>query len=342
MSIKACGDGSALATGFNEGIAFTDQPAGSHGIAGAVGFGKSPNRTGNAAEDASLNADHLLVEFKIPLTTTLGNGVNPNGVYDANATFWRAWYNPDVALFYSYIDPETGAVEQAPLSGPPDMDQDQVDDSVDNCAVFQNPGQENDDRNFVQQNPPKLFDDATWVHADVVGNPCDIDADNDGRLNTLEEDSGECGGGNLLPIVRDYDLDRVLDDAECELGFDPLSAASRPTLAQCGSSADSDLDGIADNVEFCYYNGSPGSDNTDRDICTDGEELATVDGNSNVNAADLGNIANASLPPGPYGTPPPPNDVWKMNMDLNKNGVVNSQDIGLAAAQGLGPCTPWP
>ncbi len=118
---------------------------------------------------------------------------------------------------------------------------------VDNCPAIANPLQEWSDRNFIDQTPPSTQDDRTWPNSDPTGDACDTDDDNDDILDTAEP-VGCNASGALSPTNRDTDGDRTLDGAECVLGTNPASAASKPTAAQCaaivgvGVSVDTDGD----------------------------------------------------------------------------------------------------
>src|SRR5262249_33642435 len=68
------------------------------GVEGACGFGKSPNPTGDAFFDASLdnntrgfNVPHAMFEIEVPLTKNADGEPRPNGgVYDPSPAFWSA------------------------------------------------------------------------------------------------------------------------------------------------------------------------------------------------------------------------------------------------------------
>jgi hypothetical protein len=216
-----------------------------------------------------------------------------------------------------------------------------TDTTRDNCIGLTNNLQLNADGNFVDMTPPKSSDDRTWVNSDGVGDACDSDDDNDGILDFYEP-VGFCSGFTLDPLQRDTDLDRYVDNAECSIGTDPTSSASRPTTAQCvtasgaaSTSTDTDSDGVKDHTEYCQYGSDPANDNTDGDACTDGRETGNVDGNQTINGADLGVIASA-VPLGAYPTPYSGSE-WRWDTDVDKNGTVNAADLGLAASK-FGAC----
>jgi CSLREA domain-containing protein len=197
--------------------------------------------------------------------------------------------------------------------------------SVDNCNALWNQPQLNTDGNFID-NDPYATDDKTWIRSDAQGDDCDADADNDGL------DDGEEGGlpygicpaatGPTNPLLRDTDGDRFLDGAECNLGFDPVDAASKPALSACGSSADTDGDRIADRIEVCNYNSNPNSNDSDGDVALDGAkdgcEVASINADRVVNAGDQLLLSQEIVR-----IPPPAKLV---NFDLNKDGAVNAGD----------------
>ena len=216
-----------------------------------------------------------------------------------------------------------------------DVDGDGLLYAADNCATIANAGQANYDANFIDQTPPSTQDDLTWVVSDGRGDVCDLDADNDGIGNGAE--AAGCGGsGPLLPTNRDTDGDRAVDGAECAVGTNPGSAASRPTPAQCAAylgvaiAADTDGDKIRDNTEFCGYNSSRATSDTDGDGVLDGCEIASLNNDTIVNVADRGLLAIEF-------TRPVPQSAKIVNMDLNKDGVINVGDVGLLATL-FAPC----
>ncbi len=230
-----------------------------------------------------------------------------------------------------------------------DTDDDGVADTIDNCDDTPNPGQANADANFIDLSPPELYDDVTLANSDTAGDACDDDDDNDGLLDADEvvHPVPGCPSATTAtnPAVADTDGDRTLDGAECILGFNPASAASRPPVGPIEPDADNDLlpdalettlgsdpndvdtdnDRMIDGVEFRYYNTSPLVTNTDGDICSDGEEIASINGDLRVNVVDLQQIAQSQ------GLPTDP--LYLANMDMNKNGQINVADIQIAATQ---------
>ena len=207
-----------------------------------------------------------------------------------------------------------------------DSDGDGVVDSVDNCPADPNPGQENADRNFIDQTPPSTQDDRSWPNSDAAGDACDTDDDNDGILDANEA-AGCNGSGPLGATDRDTDGDRVLDGPECVLGTNPASAASKPTAAACGSSADSDGDHIPDRAEVCGNNTPPNDADTDADLdgspnpgpTKDGCEAASLNNDRVVNAGDqLLMLQEILREPSP--------SLRLVSFDVNKDGGVNAGD----------------
>ncbi|MBI5288736.1 MAG: SBBP repeat-containing protein [Chloroflexi bacterium] len=207
-----------------------------------------------------------------------------------------------------------------------DTDGDGIPDASDNCVSVPNAGQENADRNFIDQTPPSTQDDRTWPNSDWPGDACDTDDDNDGLLDTAEP-AGCNGSGPLSPTNRDTDGDRVLDGPECTLGSNPASAASKPAPAACGPTTDADGDRISDRAEICGYNTNPNAMDTDGDqdgfpttgLAKDGCEAASLNNDRIVNAGDqlllVLEIIREVTP-----------SLRLVSFDVNKDGVVNSGD----------------
>ncbi len=211
-------------------------------------------------------------------------------------------------------------------------DADSLNDAADNCPAVTNAGQQNNDRNFIDLPPSKAYDDLTRPMSDTVGDACDADDDNDGISDALEL-AGPCASatGATNPLSSDSDGDRVLDGAECALNTNPLSAANFPSSIQCGSTIDSDGDGILDFREFCYYGTSVTSANSDGDNCRDGQEIASINGDLAINVVDLQQIAQSMG----HSTSP----QYIPNMDITKNGSIDVADLQQAAQQ-QGFCSP--
>lgn len=204
-----------------------------------------------------------------------------------------------------------------------DNDLDGIANPLDNCIDDANADQANSDANFIDLTPPKSSDDLTWINSDVFGDACDSDDDNDGLPDAAEAAGSACGSTITNALALDTDGDRFTDRAECEQGFDPTLAASKPALnTNCGPAGDADGDKVSGRVEYCNYNSDPLNPNTDADACADGKETASVNGDTTVNVADIGLIAQE------FGSIPP----RLANMDLNRDGVINIADRGIAAS----------
>jgi polyhydroxybutyrate depolymerase len=210
-----------------------------------------------------------------------------------------------------------------------DADCDAVPDTADNCGAAYNPGQNNNDRDFIELGPTKAFDDLTRPNSDALGDACDPDDDNDGLTDADELTGAACGGIITDPLKEDTDGDRVLDGAECAIGTDPTNAASFPSAAQCGATTDPDGDGVATFREYCYFNTDPNNANTDGDACDDGKEIASINADLAVNVIDLSQVAGAFGP-----APGPP---YIVQFDVNKDGAINVLDLSFVAGQ-FGNC----
>jgi hypothetical protein len=209
-----------------------------------------------------------------------------------------------------------------------DLDADGLIGALDNCPNASNPGQENNDRNFLNL-PGKAFDDLTQPNSDLLGDACDGDDDNDGRSDADEIAGTGCAGTD--PFDSDSDGDNFLDGAECVLGFDPNALAVKPAEAACGASGDADGDGLLTRREICYYNTNPNSANTDGDACTDGREVASVNANNSVDVLDLQQVASEA---GVYAAPGSP---VKVDFDITRNLTIDVIDLQQTAAR-AGSC----
>lgn len=201
--------------------------------------------------------------------------------------------------------------------------------------------------NHIDLPPNRAFDDLTWPNSDTIGDNCgDADDDNDGILDVDETAGPPCASatGSTDPLKADTDGDRTLDGAECALGTDPTNPNSRPPLIVLpdadsdglpdaldpnDADTDTDDDGIRDGLEFRFYNTDPTNINTDGDVCRDGKEVASVDGNAAVTAGDLGIVGSALGPSS--------GSNYHPTFDLDKNGSVTAGDLGLTASL-LGNC----
>jgi hypothetical protein len=217
------------------------------------------------------------------------------------------------------------------VDGGADSDGDGVLNVSDNCPSEHNPGQENNDRNFIDLPGSIPYDDATLAMSDGFGDACDADDDNDGLADTAESPGPPCAAASAgtNPLVADSDGDRAIDGAECARNTNPASAASFPSPAQCGGNADTDGDGIIDFREICYYGTSINNANSDGDGCNDGREASTVNGDQTVNVIDLQQIAMRAGPStGPN---------YHANFDVTKNGAIDVIDLQTTAAR-TGAC----
>ena len=216
----------------------------------------------------------------------------------------------------------------------------------DNCPFDANGSQTNTD-NAPITTPGIIPLDITIPMSDARGDGCDPDDDNDGILD-VNEAAGCNGSGPLNPLNPDTDADRIRDGAECALGSNPASAASKPpsvppgdtdadglpdaleaTLGTNPNAVQSDGDGISDGIEYKGYSSNLLSTNGDGDTCTDGREIASVDANTTVNITDIGIVVNS------FGA----NGANRHNIDLTKNGTIDILDILLVAVNFAGtPC----
>jgi hypothetical protein len=215
------------------------------------------------------------------------------------------------------------------VSGTGDSDGDGVPDTLDNCPAVYNPDQLNSDGG---RRPNGSQIPGVWASnpaQDKLGDACDPDDDNDGLLDTSENEL-------VCPfrLVGDSDGDRVLDGFEVATGYNPCSAASKPPWE---GGSDSDADGFIDWTERSGYNTcafagdtTPGyttcanPTDSDGDGCEDWIEMVDVNGNRSANTVDVMLFAVRGM----AGGAPSDSDVL---FDLNKNGSVNSVDVMLAA-----------
>ena len=213
-----------------------------------------------------------------------------------------------------------------------DSDDDGIPDGSDNCPYAYNPHQENTDSalilngadiaNVFRANPDK----------DAEGDACDLDDDNDGPdandgLYTDVEEAAGCGSGATFHLLKDSDGDRAIDGYECKMGTDPNSPSQRP---YCGTSTDSDGDGISNCIEEMGYGTLPNSTDTDGDSsgndgCRDDKQIVDVNGDGVANILDVQAVARIALAPGPF------DPVSKREADINKDGVNNILDVQIAA-----------
>lgn len=224
-----------------------------------------------------------------------------------------------------------GAVSIADAT-PGDTDGDGVANSVDNCAGVWNPGQANNDANAIDI-PGKMYDDITAPNSDISGDVCDNDDDNDGLVDGSEGLLFCAPVGPLESYTDrfnpDTDGDRFLDGAECALGFRPDDPASKPAESSCGTTSDTDGDGLLDYREYCYYGSDTANTHSGGDSCSDGKKVASINADRDVNVIDLQQVADSV---GPSSAP-----GYIENFDMTKNGSIDVIDLQFVAAQ-KGPC----
>ena len=211
-----------------------------------------------------------------------------------------------------------------------DCDGDGDANAADNCPFISNGAQENADVDVVDM-PGALADDATQVRSDTLGDACDADDDNDSRSDADEGSGAGCAGLTSNPLLRDTDGDRFVDGAECALGTNPGVAGSVPLLTACGGAGDTDLDKVADRIEFCRYSSSVSAIDSDGDadgsgggvgLTKDGCEVASLNADRIVSSIDQGILASVISGANPYG----------LGADINKDGVTSSIDQGIMAS----------
>jgi hypothetical protein len=246
-----------------------------------------------------------------------------------------------------------------PFIGAGDSDGDGLNDPSDNCPSVANASQSNNDRNFINQHPVYVVDDATLAASDALGDACDNDDDNDGIGDGVETNLAAlqsfCPSATaaINPLLLDSDGDRVTDGAECALGSDPANAASKPSTSfaagtdndndklsnvfevQIGSNpdaSDTDGDGLPDGVEFKGYGTDPLVTDSDGDGTRDSCEAASLNADHVVNPGDQALLSSELMRNVPAGQK-------LANMDINKDGALNPGDQALQASRvGAGKC----
>jgi hypothetical protein len=212
------------------------------------------------------------------------------------------------------------------------MDFDAVSDVFDNCPNDSNANQLNTDSLPLDNGPNAPGEDLTILNADVFGDACSADDDNDGTLDDVEPLYPVAGCTSattaLNPLDMDTDGDHLTDGWECANGSDPANTASK--FLGSGT-ADADGDRIADLWEMRGYNGSGASTDVDGDGCQDLVELASVDGNKAIGDPDRLSVARRAL--GVWA--PEPNQDYVL--DISKNGTVGDEDRLFVARAALLP-----
>ncbi len=214
-----------------------------------------------------------------------------------------------------------------------DTDCDDALDASDNCAAAYNPNQHNADADFIDLPATKSYNDLTLANSDTLGDACETDDDNDGRLDTDELAGTGCGAFTTPtdPLDADSDDDFALDGPECALAYNPLNATHKPATADCAAAdpGDDDGDGLPGSREYCLYGTSDTSANTDGDNCGDARELASINADQTVSAVDLSQVAQA------FGIQISTNYIE--DFDFTRDGSINATDLS-QIAQRFGPC----
>ncbi len=271
--------------------------------------------TGDMTESRWLHTTTLLPNGDVLAAGALngGNSLSTAEIYDGPPPC-----EGDIDCDY-YMDPPAVA-HQGPAN--PDA-------AFDNCPDTPNPIQTNTSGNYIDHSPPfnANVDDKTWPNSDAAGDACDSDDDNDGISDADEASGAACTPAVATnPLLRDTDADRFLDGAECALGTNPTSSASKPLVTACGSTTDVDGDKLTERVEICFYGTDPNNSDTDGDKALDGAkdgcEAASFNGDRIVNVADMGMLATAITNPA----------FRVVSVDVNKDGVWNPADQGLVAS----------
>ena len=216
---------------------------------------------------------------------------------------------------------------QFALSGT-DTDGDGLNDDIDNCPLISNPLQIDSD-----------FDD----HGDV----CDTDDDNDGLLDS-EEDNNENGTidpGETDPLDFDSDNDNYDDGMEITHGSDPLNIASIPAhgnptmnacLADAAEARTADVIAVSVPLSLQQKSYSLSAFEDDRFVITQGTDLFSY------HPETLVPIQNGSLLDTASAVSPVVklNDSFKYLFQTALDGKVRKVTDGLISIEGAG--TSWP
>ena len=178
-----------------------------------------------------------------------------------------------------------------------DTDSDGVSDLTDNCPLIQNLNQENTDKSLAAL--PN-----TLIVGDELGNVCDPDDDNDGLADQQEDvnDTGAIEAGETNPLNPDTDGDGRLDGADnCRLDSNNDQADFDQDLAGDACDPDDDNDGLDDTQEDLDGDGfldpdetSPFNADTDGDGVTDNlDNCGRVPNPDQINTDQNFNISDA-------------------------------------------------
>jgi len=317
LTYNSCVDAAAV---LDRPICFSNSHAALDMLAPGITLSSGLNGGTSIAAGTSMAAPHVVATVALMLQAD--PTLTPNAIEAALESTGVPSLDPKSGVTTPRVDAWAAVVEVT------DPDNDNLPALLDNCPLDANPGQENNDRNFVDNSPPYASgaDDKTWPRSDTQGDACDADDDNDGRADADELTGAGCSGIPTNPLLRDTDGDRFLDGPECALGASPADAANRPALTSCGVAGDADGDKISDRVEYCHYNSLPNNTDSDGDAAVDGGkdgcEVNSLNGDRVVNSGDQGMLAGGIS--GAF--------AYHPNTDVNKDGALNSGDQGQMAS----------